>query len=190
MPNDNQRPLVVGLGGSMREGSLSRAALKDALCIAKALGCCTELLDLRELDLPVFRPGAAIDAYPEGHRPGIGRLLNSTRRADAMIWSSPTYHGTISGALKNALDFLDLLADDRSPYLHGRVVGLLALSDRQTLSSMRSAAYELRAWVAPTQVVLSKNDDFDDQPALREGRTLRGVTHMVAELIDFVERSK
>jgi multimeric flavodoxin WrbA len=39
---------MVGLGGTLRENSLSRAALHAALNIAARQGAQTELLDLRE----------------------------------------------------------------------------------------------------------------------------------------------
>lgn len=190
MPAHPHQPFIVGLGGTMREHSYSRAALKEALRIAESLGACTELLDLYELDLPIFRPNTAIDDYPSDKRSVIKRLIDAARRADGMIWSSPTYHGTISGVLKNALDHLDLMDNDHPPYLQNRVVGLMALTDRQTILTMLSSAYELRAWVAPTQVVLSIYDDYDEHLALREGKSVRYIARMVGELMEFVERRK
>ena len=47
---------IVGLGGSLAEFSTSRSALKIALEGAAAAGASTSLLDLRELDLPMFKP--------------------------------------------------------------------------------------------------------------------------------------
>ena len=58
------------------------------------------------------RPGPA--AVHRRARAAAGRA--SARRAvyqaDAMIWSSPTYHGSVSGSFKNALDWLILLAEN------------------------------------------------------------------------------
>src|SRR5207244_5379784 len=107
MPSHSHQPLIVGLGGTMREHSYSRVALKEALRIAEVQGAYTELLDLYELDLPIFRPNMPIEAYREVHRAGLTRLIDGARRADGMVWSSPTYHGTVSGVFKNALDHLD-----------------------------------------------------------------------------------
>jgi NAD(P)H-dependent FMN reductase len=45
---------VVGLGGSLRAGSTSRSALRTALEGAESAGAETLLLDLRELDLPLY----------------------------------------------------------------------------------------------------------------------------------------
>jgi predicted phosphoribosyltransferase len=49
-------PRIVGLGGSLRASSLSRAALAVALDGAAAAGAKIELLDLRRLELPMFNP--------------------------------------------------------------------------------------------------------------------------------------
>jgi FMN reductase len=47
---------IVGLGGSLRAASRSRAALEVSLEGASAAGADVELLDLRRLDLPMFNP--------------------------------------------------------------------------------------------------------------------------------------
>jgi NAD(P)H-dependent FMN reductase len=47
---------IVGLGGSLAEISRSRAALEVALEGAVSAGAETTLLDLRELDLPMYDP--------------------------------------------------------------------------------------------------------------------------------------
>lgn len=103
------RPKVVGLGGSLSARSASRAALEVALEAAAEQGEETALFDVRTMDLPMFRrgveaPSAAVE------------LCEATFEAHGMIWSSPLYHGTISGAFKNALDWLDLLGDRDPPF--------------------------------------------------------------------------
>src|ERR1700675_3553622 len=47
---------IVGLGGSLARISRSRAALLTALEGAASAGAETHLLDLRELDLPMYNP--------------------------------------------------------------------------------------------------------------------------------------
>ena len=54
----NSQVRVVGLGGSMRAGSSSLAALRIALEGAAGAGAATELLDVRALDLPMYMPEA------------------------------------------------------------------------------------------------------------------------------------
>ena len=98
---------IVGLGGSLARESTSRAALQGALEGAAAAGAETRLLDLREIDLPLYNPNA--DESTEA----AAELIDSCYLANGLIWSSPLYQGTISGALKNALDWLHALGKAR-----------------------------------------------------------------------------
>jgi FMN reductase len=41
------------------------------------------------------------------------------RGADALVFGSPGYHGTLSGLVKNALDYLEELGRDARPYVDG-----------------------------------------------------------------------
>jgi len=89
---------VVGLGGSMAAPSRSLAALKLGLAGAQEAGATKELLDLRELSLPMYVP--TTHDFPTA----VHRLLDEVYGAHGLLWSSPLYQGTISGAFKNALD--------------------------------------------------------------------------------------
>jgi len=92
------RVRIVGLGGSLAEYSTSLSALNVALEGARDYGADVRLFDLRELNLPMFVPCA-------GHAPTAAlALCDAVGAAQGMLWSSPLYHGTISGAFKNALD--------------------------------------------------------------------------------------
>lgn len=149
---------ILGLGGSLRSGSVAALALRIALAGAEDAGASIRLLDLAILPLPIFDGTYSLDGYtPEG-RETILTLLNATREAHGLILASPTYHNTISGALKNALDYMELLKDDNPPRLEGKVVGLLTVqggvsgTGNNTITTMLLAARALRAWVAPTMV--------------------------------------
>lgn len=116
------RLLVLGLGGSLAKVSRSRAALATALAGAASAGAGTQLLDLRELRLPMYDPD---DRHPtEAAR----RLIETCYSADGLLWSSPMYQGTVSGAFKNALDWLHLLGGRDPPYLYDKVIGLISTS--------------------------------------------------------------
>ncbi len=137
---------VIGLGGSMAELSRSRTALRAAIEGAAGAGAETELLDLRALALPMFNPDDA---------PGdaASRLIDTCYEADAMLWASPLYQGSISGAFKNALDWLhDLGARDKA-FLHDKVVGLIStaggIQGLQAINTMEFSARALRAWTVP-----------------------------------------
>ena len=81
---------VVGLGGSLREASRSGAALAVGVEGAAAAGATVELLDLRELGLPMYSPD--LEADP----PVVVRtVIDTCYEADGMLWSSPMYNGSV-----------------------------------------------------------------------------------------------
>ena len=93
--------------------------------------------------------------YGAEHAPPAAahQLADTVYRCDAMIWSSPTYHGCVSGSFKNALDWLILLADRDPPYLSDKPVGLVTtaggVQGLQAVNSMDFIARALRAWSVP-----------------------------------------
>ena len=178
---------VVGLGGSMASVSRSRASLQVALAGAAEAGAETKLLDLRTLDLPVFNP------EQEQPTPAAQELIESCHAADGLIWSSPLYQGTISGALKNALDWLRLLGDREPPYLHDKVVGLISAAGGtqglQAINTMEFAVRALRGWAVPYVVpvasaarVFDREGGIHDQAVELQLKALGGEVVRVAGL--------
>ncbi|MFD0887448.1 NADPH-dependent FMN reductase, partial [Streptosporangium algeriense] len=111
------QPFVVGLGGTTRASSTSETALRLALDAAASAGARTELFGAGYLSgLPMYDPARS----PGG--PGR-HLVEALRAADGVIVCSPGYHGSVSGLVKNALDYAEDLRDDARPYLTGRAVG-------------------------------------------------------------------
>lgn len=137
---------VIGLGGSLAASSSSLAALKIALEGAAEGGARTELFDLRELELPMYAPSREA---PDS----VQRLCEAVYEADGLLWSSPLYHGTISGVFKNALDWLELLSDRQPAYLTDKVVGLISTAGGtqglQAVNTMEFIVRALRGWSVP-----------------------------------------
>jgi FMN reductase len=146
---------VVGIGGTLREGSTGLGALRRALAAAKEAGADTELLDLRELNLPMYEPGRTLqESGPEAEQ-----FVEALRGADAVLLSTAAYHGTLAGFTKNALYFAQFIASDEEPYLQDKVVGLIAtaggdLAGANAVGAMVHAVHALRGTVAPLTVVV------------------------------------
>jgi FMN reductase len=138
---------IVALGGSLAEHSTSLAAVRIALDGASQAGAHTELYDIRQLDLPMYVPEAA--NVPDAAR----AFCESVYRCDGMLWSSPLYHGTISGSFKNALDWLQLLGDRKPAYLTDKVIGLISTAGGtqglQGVNTMEFIVRALRGWAVP-----------------------------------------
>jgi FMN reductase len=182
-----ERLKVVGVGGTLREDSASLGALRRALAAAGEAGAETELLDLRELDLPMYEPGRALEEYG----PGVGRLVEELRGADAVLISTAAYHGTLAGVTKNALDFAQFLSGGDHPYFDGKVVGLISTAGGEqaganTTGALVHVVHSLRGVVAPLMVQISKawqradrSGDITDE---LYGRRLDSLGELVVDL--------
>lgn len=152
---------IVGLGGGMRPTSRSLAALKEALALTAALGAETRLLSVYELQLPMYRPDFdSPEMYGPEHAPAIERLIESARWADGMIWASPGYHGSISGAVKNALDYIQFLSGDTPSFLYGKTVAIVttgagAIAAVNAITHLNQIAHALRAQLVPLAVPIT-----------------------------------
>jgi FMN reductase len=148
------RPHIVGVGGTTRLGSSSETALRFTLEVAESLGATSEMIAGPLLDLPMYDPS-------DEHRSlSARRLIQSLRRADGIVVSTPSYHGALSGVIKNALDYVEDMRDDPRPYLDGRGVGIIvAATGAQalgtTLTSVRSIVHALRGWPTPYAAALN-----------------------------------
>ena len=152
---NGRTPCIVGIGGTTRPGSSTETALRVALAHAAELGARTELFG-----------GAALAALP-GYNPeqlerteGQRALVEAVRRADAVIFASPGYHGGVSGLVKNAIDLLEDLRADERVYLDGMPVGCIVTAAgwqgcNTTLGAMRSIVHALRGWPTPMGVTLN-----------------------------------
>lgn len=178
---------IVGLGGSVASTSRSRAALQTALEGAAGAGAETELLDIRRLDLPMYNP--------ERREPteAAAALIESCYAADGMIWCSPLYQGTISGALKNALDWLHTLGDREPAYLHDTVIGLISTAGGtqglQAINTMEFSVRALRGWAVPYVVpVASAARVFDAEGKIHDKAVEVQLKTLGAEVVRVAER--
>lgn len=181
---------ILGLGGGLREGSYSLAGLRAALDAAAAAGAETRLLALHELPLPLYRPDFTT---PEGYGPEaagrIGRLIASARWADGFLWSSPAYHGAVSGAVKNALDFLQFLSKDQPSFLYGKVVGAIGagggtIGAVNVVAQLTQIAQALRAQVVPLMVpITSARNAFDGDLAVTDAQVAQRLRTLGTELV-------
>lgn len=149
--------LIVGLGGTTRPGSSSERALHIALEAAAAAGCQTRLFGAATMPTESFDP-----TRPQRSAAAID-LVDALRRADGVLIATPSYHGGISGLVKNAIDFTEDLRDDARPYLDGRAVGCIVVADGpqalgSTLAALRSVVHALRGWPTPFAATLNGRD--------------------------------
>jgi FMN reductase len=181
----HRKPVIVGVGGTLRIGSTSERALAFALAAAAQLGASTEIFSGPAIALPAFDPA-------EGERgPEAKALVAALRRADGVIFSSPSYHGSVSGLLKNAIDYVEDMRSDARVYLADRAVGIIVCADGiqamgSTLASLRAIAHALRGWPTPfAAVVNSGARPFGADGACRSAEVEQSLRLVAAQVVEF-----
>jgi len=176
---------IVGIGGTLRENSSSERALRFCIERAAAGGARTAVFSGEDLRAPLFEPGQPL---PDGP---MRRLICALRQADGVIIASPGYHGSISGSLKNVLDYTEEMVGDEQPYFEGRAVGCIVSAGgwqaaAATLAALRAIVHALRGWPTPLGVLLNSAEPvFDQDGRCRSAQTEAALETMTQQVLDF-----
>lgn len=179
-------PYIVALGGTLRAGSSTEKAMQHVLNATERAGARTRLISGSALQLPMYQP-----ENPE--RGDAARdLVAQLALADGIILGSPGYHGSISGLVKNALDYAEDLRSDKRPYFSGRAVGCIATAGGwpgavNTLNALRDIAHALRGWPTPLGAAINTSERvFDDQGQCLVPRVATMLDLIAAEVMSFI----
>jgi FMN reductase len=177
--------LIVGLGGTLRNGSSTEAAMRQVLRRAEEKGAVTRLFTGGEINLPMYTPGNVADT------PQVASLIAALREADGVILASPGYHGGVSGLVKNAIDYTEEMARDERPYFSGKAVGCIGSGAgfqgcNATLHALRGIVHALRGWPTPLGIAFnSVGRVFDEQGNCLVPELDRQFAIMADELMGF-----
>jgi len=179
--NKSKPVKIVGICGSLRKGSYSRKALRIALQGAKAVGAKIHLVDLRDYNLN-FCDGNKDES---NYNSDVFNLRNAVKEAQGIILSTPEYHGSFSGVLKNALDLMGF------EEFEGKMLGLIGVSGGKmgatdALNNLRTVGRALHAWVIPEQATIpSAYQAFDDSDNLIDTKLEQRVTEVGRQVARF-----
>jgi NAD(P)H-dependent FMN reductase len=115
---------VVAFAGSLRKDSFNAQLVKVAGLAALNAGAEVEVVNLADFDIPFFNEDLEAQQVPAG----VAKLKQKVAQADALLVASPEYNGSISGVLKNALDWLSRTEADQKPAFRDTTVALLSTS--------------------------------------------------------------
>lgn len=166
------KPLILGIGGAARPNSSSEKALRISLEAAEFCGVDVALVTGAGLDLPMFTPHLHFRSDAAQH------LVDLFRRCAGVIISSPSYHGSVSGLVKNALDYTEDLGSDDRIYLDGCAVGVIGCGAgwqgaNQVVATLRGIVHALRGWPTPMAATLNTSQPlFDEHGACTDAAAL------------------
>ncbi len=176
---------LLGVVGSLRTGSHNRALLR-AIGEALPSGASLTIYD-RLGQLPVFDPDrkdspAIVDDFQQ-----------AIRGADGLVIATPEYNYSISGLLKNAIDWASR-PPPTSP-LRGKPVGIVSASTG--MSGGMRAQYHLRQILVftdsptmhqPEVIIPRAQDRFDAEGRLTDESTRELLRKFGASLVAWVNR--
>jgi FMN reductase len=177
-------PLIVGLGGTGSATGSTERILREALNAAELAGAETLFFDGKALDMPMY-------SYDGPRTEQALALIAALRRADGIIIASPGYHGTVSGLIKNALDYVEDMAKDDRVYFEGRAVGLIAVAagwqaTGSTLATLRSITHALRGWPTPMAVAINAAQSvFADNGAFADPAVANQINLLAGQVVEF-----
>ena len=186
MPN---APHIVGLGGTTRAGSSTERALRYALGVCERTGATSTVFGGPELaTLAVYAPERLERAEL------AVRFVEELRRADGVVLASPSYHGSVSGLVKNALDYTEDMRDDARVYFANRAVGCIATGAgwqgvASTLAALRDIVHALRGWPTPMGVTLNTSTPIFDGDEPSDERARFQLETMAHEIVSFARRT-
>jgi NAD(P)H-dependent FMN reductase len=154
------RPNILAFAGATRSQSHNKKLIKVAIEGAEEVGAEVTLIDLRDFPLPLYDG----DLEETAGIPENGKKLKTLFKAhQGFLISSPEYNSSISGVLKNTIDWVSRPMEGETSLecFKGKVAALMsaspgALGGLRGLVHVRSILENIGVLVIPDQVAVSK----------------------------------
>lgn len=182
------KPKILAFAGSTGSTSFNKKLVKVAAAAARAAGAEVTEVDLKDYPLPLYD----CDLEAKDGLPANAKKLQELFKAHrGLLISSPEYNSSISGVLKNTIDWLTRTekAEPSLACFEGKVCALLAaspgaLGGLRGLVTVRSILSNIKVLVLPDQVAVGKaHEAFGDEGKLKDGKQQRSVDALAAELV-------
>jgi chromate reductase, NAD(P)H dehydrogenase (quinone) len=186
---------VLVFAGSTRKGSFNKKLASIAAEDARAAGAEVTHIDLRDIPMPLY--DGDLEAS-EGIPPNGKKLKELMLSHDAFLIASPEYNSSITGVLKNAIDWASRPSPGEKPLqcFAGKVVGLCsaspgALGGLRGLVAVRSILTNIGSVVIPTQVSVPRAmEAFDENGDLKDEKHRAPVRKLASELVAITSKLK
>lgn len=119
---------ILALSGSLRAGSFNQKLVKIAAAAAEEAGAEVTVISLADFPMPLFDQDLE---EISGKTQKANELKQLFRDHDALLIASPEYNSMITGALKNAIDWVSRAdSDDEKPLsaIAGKTAAILSAS--------------------------------------------------------------
>jgi len=186
-------PKILAFAGSTRTDSYNKRLVKIAANGARAEGAEVTLIDLRDFLLPLL--DGDLESR-DGLPPNARKLKDLFLAHHGLLISSPEYNSSISGVLKNVIDWVSRPAPGEAPLacFDGKVAAFIsaspgALGGLRRLVHVRSILGNIKVLVLPDQVAVPKADEaFNPDGSLKDAKQQAAVEKLGAKLAQVVSK--
>jgi chromate reductase, NAD(P)H dehydrogenase (quinone) len=176
---------ILGISGSLRKQSYNRALLRAAQ------GLVPEGAELKIFDLE----GIPIFNQDDEQKPParVTELKAAIRAADAMFIATPEYNYSVSGALKNAIDWASRPYGDsawkgKPVAVAGASGGILGTARAQYHLRQMFVFLDMHPLNLPEVMIASAHEKFDEEGKLKDDKARELILRQMAALVEWSRR--
>jgi len=179
---------ILAFAGSTRTDSWNKKVIRIGVDAAHQAGALVTLIDLRDYALPLYDGDLeAKEGLPENAKKLKALFLGH----QGLLISSPEYNSSISGVLKNAIDWVSRSAPGEAALAcyAGKVAGLMAaspgaLGGLRALVHLRAILGNIKVLVVPEQFALVRaHEAFNPDGSLKDPKHLASVEGVARALV-------
>jgi chromate reductase, NAD(P)H dehydrogenase (quinone) len=181
---------LLVFGASMREGSMNDTLASLGASVAEEKGATVERASMSDFECPAYDLDLELS---KGLPSGAQALRDKLIAADGFMISSPEYNASMSGVLKNTIDWVSRF---RPQPFNGKQAFLMAASPSMTggkigLWALRQPLEHLGARVYPDMFALAQaHHGFDSSGRIADSKLQNWFETTIECFIDLVEASK
>ena len=179
--------IILGFAGSLRKGSYNKGLLRAAAALAPD-GAELEIFDIE--GIPPFNQD-----YEKQPPERVKEFKAKIRAADALLIATPEYNYSMSGVLKNAIDWAsrpygDNAFEDKPVAVMSASIGILGGARAQYHLRQVFVTLDMHALNWPEVMVSYAGKKFDENGNLIDEEAKKRIRELLESLVDWTRRLK
>ena len=190
-----QQAKILAFAGSLREHAYSKRVLKTAIKGAENAGARVTYVDLRDYPMPIYNQD---DEEKDGFPENAGKFQKLLSEHDGLLIVSPEYNGSLTGVLKNAIDWASRPSDTfkMGAVFKGKFAAIMtespgAFGGIGCLSHLRTVLTALLVNVLPSEIAVGKvHEMFDGNSVeMTNAKMKKTLEDLGASLVDILKKT-
>ncbi len=176
---------ILGISGSLRKHSCNTGILRAAVEMAPD-NCLVEIFDIKEI--PLYNGDEEEANFPKS----VIDFKEKIRKADAILFATPEYNYSISGVLKNAIDWAsrpygDSAWNDKPVAITGAALSIPGTARAQYHLRQMFVTLNMHCFNRPELMIQISNEKFDAEGNVIDVNTRKKIQELLEALVSFTK---